>query len=128
MFPGLRIDTTTKPIYKTSLSRSQIDTLKSQVADIDPDDNNQTQYEQIRNVVNQMTGKFENEYDQMEIAMLKTTLEAILDRGKRGSKPYELINVITKILDRITNTSSGGSSSGKRKYKKTRKTRRKSKR
>lgn len=122
MFPGLRIDTTTKPIYKTSLSRSQIDSLKTQVADIDPDDNNQIQYEQIRSIVNQMTDKFENEYDQMEIAMLKTTLEAILDRNKRGSKPYELINVITKILDRVTNTSGGGS---KRKYKKTRKTRRK---
>lgn len=104
---SLTINTSAQPVHKTTLTAKQVADLKRQIDDIDPDDDKQTQYEQIRIIVSQMNGKFENEYDQMEIAMLHTTLEAILNRGKRGSKPYELINVISKVLNRVTNTQGG---------------------
>lgn len=116
MIPSLRIDTSAKPIHKTALTSMQVANLKRDVDMIDPDDSVRDQYEQIQKIVNQMVGKFENEYDMMEISMLQTTLDAILNRGKRGSKPYELLNVITKVLDRITVT--GGR---RRKTRKTRK-------
>jgi hypothetical protein len=116
MIPSLKIDTALKPIHKTSLTSAQIANLKHEVEMVDPDDGMKEQYEQINTIVSQMIGKFENEYDSMEISMLQTTLDAILNRGKRGSKPYELINVITKVLDRVTVT--GGQ---RRKTRKTRK-------
>jgi hypothetical protein len=111
MFPSLRINTEAQPIHKTSLTTAQITSLKGQVYDINSDDNNATQYQEIRKIVEQMDTHFENDYDQMEIAMLKTTLGG-LGRGRSGSKPHELINVITKVLDRVTNTANnakGGS-------------------
>ena len=116
MFPGLKIDTSVKPVHKTSLTSAQIANLKHEVDMVDPDDGMKEQYEQINTIVSQMVGKFENEYDSMEISMVQTTLDAILNRGKRGSKPYELLNVITKVLDRVTVT--GGR---RRKTRKTRK-------
>lgn len=115
MIPSLKVDTSMKPVHKTALTRVQIADLKHQVEMVDPDDDLKTQYEQIQPIVAQMVGKFENEYDKMEISMLQTTLDAILNRGKRGSKPYELINVITKVLDRVSVTG------GRRKTRKTRK-------
>jgi|LauGreDrversion4_2_1035121.scaffolds.fasta_scaffold14734_3 hypothetical protein len=116
MIPGLRIDTSAKPVHKTSLTSAQIANLKHEVEMVDPDDGMKEQYEQINTIVSQMVGKFENEYDSMEISMVQTTLDAILNRGKRGSKPYELLNVISKVLDRVTVT--GGR---RRKTRKTRK-------
>lgn len=118
---SLRIDTSLKPVHKTSLTSTELSSLKGQVAGIDPDDSNDVQYSQINDIVKQMAGKFENEYDAMEIAMLQTTLDAIINRKKRGSKPYELINVITKVLERVTNTSGG------RRLKRTRRNRRRTK-
>ena len=116
MIPGLKIDTSAKPVHKTSLTSAQIANLKHEVEMVDPDDGMKEQYEQINTIVSQMVGKFENEYDSMEISMVQTTLDAILNRGKRGSKPYELLNVISKVLDRVTVT--GGR---RRKTRKTRK-------
>lgn len=121
---SLKINTSSKPVHRTSLTTAQIASLKLQIDDINSDDNNTTQYQQIRDIVSQMDTHFENEYDQMEIAMLKTTLDAILNRGKRGSKPYELINVITKILDRVTNTSGGSRKRKTRRDSKRKSTRR----
>lgn len=118
MIPSLRIDTSAKPVHKTTLTRVQIAELKHQVEMVDPDDDLKTQYEQIQPIVSQMVGKFENEYDKMEISMLQTTLDAILNRGKRGSKPYELINVITKVLDRISVTGGRKRKTRKRKTRK----------
>ena len=116
MIPGLKIDTAIKPVHKTSLTSTQIAKLKHDVEMVDPEDDMKEQYEQINIIVSQMVDKFENEYDKMEISMLQTTLDAILNRGKRGSKPYELLNVITKVLDRVSVT-------GGRRRRKTRKTR-----
>ena len=116
MIPGLKIDTAIKPVHKTSLTSTQISKLKHDVEMVDPEDDMKEQYEQINTIVSQMVDKFENEYDKMEISMLQTTLDAILNRGKRGSKPYELLNVITKVLDRVSVT-------GGRRRRKTRKTR-----
>ena len=116
MIPGLKIDTSIKPVHKTSLTSIQIAKLKHDVEMVDLEDDMKEQYEQINTIVSQMVDKFENEYDKMEISMLQTTLDAILNRGKRGSKPYELLNVITKVLDRVSVT-------GGRRRRKTRKTR-----
>jgi hypothetical protein len=118
MISGLKIDTALKPVHKTSLTRVQISDLKHKVEMIDPDDDMKVQYEEISSIVSQMVGKFENEYDSMEISMLQTTLDAILNRGKRGSKPYELINVITKVLDRVTVTGGRRRKTRKRKTRK----------
>jgi hypothetical protein len=120
MIPGLKleIDTSLKPVYKTSLTSAQISNLKHQVDMVDPDDDMKVQYEDINKIVTQMVGKFENEYDNMEISMLQTTLDAILNRGKRGSKPYELLNVIMKVLDRVTVTGGRKRKTRKRKTRK----------
>jgi len=104
---GLTIDTTAKPIHKTALTAAQIKQLLQQIHAVDPDDDAQTQYTHIQDVVAQMDGQFENMYDAMEIDMLKMTLDAVLNRKKRGSKPHELINVVTKILERVSATSGG---------------------
>lgn len=104
---GLTIDTTAKPIHKTTLTAAQIKQLLQQIHAIDPDDDAHTQYTQIHDIVAQMDGKFENMYDVMEIDMLKLTLDAVLNRKKRGSKPHELVNVVVKVLERVSATSGG---------------------
>lgn len=101
---GLTIDTTAKPIHKTALTAAQIKQLLQQIHAVDPDDDAHTQYTQIQDIVAQMDGKFENMYDVMEIDMLKLTLDAVLNRKKRGSKPHELISVVIKVLERVSAT------------------------
>lgn len=120
MASPLTIDTSAKPVFKTSLSMPQLEALRAQVDLIDPDDSQIEQYQQVNEIVNKMKGKFENDYDQMEISQVIGVLDGVL-KGKRGSKPYELINVISKVLGRVTDVSTSG---GRRRTRRKRRTQR----
>lgn len=123
MFKNLTIDSSLAPVHKTLLSRTELNKIKSDLENIDIDDSFENQYRELDRITRQLVGKFENDHDDTEIKMVQSTLGAILNMKKRGSKPNEIINVLTKVLERVTDVS-GGRRKKRTKRRKTRKLRR----
>jgi hypothetical protein len=123
MFKKPSVDPSIAPVHKTSLSRTELNKIESDLENIDMGDSFENQYRELDRITRQLVGKFENDHDDTEIKMIQTTLDAILNMKKRGSKPYEIINVLLKVLKRVTDVS-GGRRKKRTKRRKTRKLRR----
>ena len=122
---ALEVDTSAHVVYKTLLTKAARDGLLRDLQNIDADASNAEQYAEARKVAEAMKGKFLNYADEMEIDMCLATLEAIVDRGKKGSKPFEIIAVLEKVLERANEfASAGGRRRRSRRFKPSRRTRR----
>ena len=94
--------------HTTKLTKSQINSFKSNLQNINLNSSHKEQYEQLNKILQKIEEEdFHNEYDQKEVSILKHTIKKMLE-GKKGSKPYEFINVLEKVLDRLKNVKNGG--------------------
>ena len=122
------INTLAVTVHPTSLRRSQVQALKAQIEDFDYDTELLNQFTAIFTLVEALSvAGLTNEYDQMAVSTMQSTLRSIVNKIQRGesvkrdSKPYEFLNIIEKILDNIMPYAADG---GRRKPK-TRRQRRK---
>lgn len=99
---GLRINTRKNSSrHTTKLSNVQINDLRKKLELFDHDLPRKEQYEKIDEILKNINeDDFDNEHDKMEIGILKGTISKMLE-GKRGSKPYEFINILEKVLERL---------------------------
>lgn len=106
---GLKINThTNSSIYTTRLTKSEINSIQRKIANINTNVSNKEQYEVLDKILNSINEEdFNSNYDKKEIGILKHTIKKMLE-GKKGSKPHEFINVLEKILERLTNSTKGG--------------------
>lgn len=100
----LTIDTSAEPIHLTSLTPKKIASLKEHLQFGD-DDSKDDMYKAIEEVIDYLLSDksfLQSEYDEMEIGNAKSVID------KRQSKPYEFVNVLEKVLDRLQPKVEGG--------------------
>ena len=92
----------------TRLTKSQINSIRSKIQNINANSSRKEQYEQLDSILENISeNDFNSDFDKKEIGILKYTIKKILE-GKKGSKPSEFISILEKVLDRLTNVKNGG--------------------
>lgn len=99
---GMKINTRkNNSKHTTHLTSTKVNSLQKRLSNIDLNSSKEEQYTKIKDILSNINeDDFINEYDQKEISILKYNIEKVLN-GKRGSKPYEFINVLEKVLERV---------------------------
>lgn len=118
-----------QPIHGTSLTKSRVLSLKSQVDDFDLDDRSlEEQYIEIEQLITALeSAGLTNEADSMNLLALRRGIDhAPNARGKRASMPSHYVNYIAKIVDNILPFAKN--SGGKRRVSRKTKTRKHRKR
>lgn len=126
--PPPPINTSAEAPHPTSLRRSEVLAIQNQLDEFDYDAAPLDQFYAIRLLLQSLAAAgLTQEHDVTEILTSQATLESIIAKIGRGesvrhdSKPYEFLNVIQKIIERILPYAADG---GRRK-RKTRRTSRK---
>jgi hypothetical protein len=96
-----RVSIESQPIHGTSLTRSRVLELISQVDDFDLDKRSlEEQYIEIKQLITELeTAGLTNEADSMKLISLQLGIEHPANaRGKKPSMPSHFVNIITQIL------------------------------
>ena len=100
---NLKIDTRNHKL-NSKLSKSKISAIRKRVDEFDYDKSLKEQYDEVDSILSMMDVEdFISEFQQKEVGSLKELI-----KKRKGSKPFEFLNILERVLDNLS-TMKGGS-------------------